>query len=68
MSRYYKQIRHGAGEAARGLRERLARKEMGDPAWKETVSHHDDRAFKRFGLVFIVAFALVVLGVVWLGY
>lgn len=41
---------------------------MGDAAWKETVSHHDDRAFKRFGLVFIVAFAVVVLGVVWLGY
>lgn len=68
MSRYYKQIRHGTGDAARLLRERLARKEMGDAAWEESVSHHDDRAFKKFGLVFIVAFALVLFGLVWLGY
>jgi len=68
MSRYYKQIQHGTGEAARKLRERLARKEMGDAAWENTVSHHDDRAFKRFGIVFIVAFAVVVFGLVWLEY
>lgn len=49
------------------LREHLAREEMGDAAWEEMVSHHDDRAFKRFGLVFIVLFAAVVLGLVWLG-
>lgn len=67
MSRHYNQIQHGTGEAARMLRERLAREEMGDAAWEEMVSHHDDRAFKRFGLVFIVLFAAVVLGLVWLG-
>jgi hypothetical protein len=68
MSQYYKQFQHGTGEAARKLRERLARKEMGDAAYDEAASHHDDRAFRRFGIVFIVAFAVVVLGVVWLGY
>lgn len=68
MSRYYKQFRHGTGEAARQLRERLARKEMGDAAWEEAASHHDDRAFKRVGIAFIVLFAVVVLGLVWLGY
>ena len=67
MSRYFKQIRHGT-DAKRLLSERLARKEMGEEAWKESVSHHDDRAFRRFGVVFIIVFAAVVLGAIWLGY
>ena len=68
MSGYYKQMRHGSREAARKLRERLARKEMGDAAYDKSVSHADDRAFKIFGVVFIVLFAAVVLVVAWLGY
>jgi len=68
MSRYYKQMQHGKGEAKRLLNERLARKEMGDKAWEEAVSHHDDRAFKKFGVAFIVVFAAAILGVIWLGY
>ena len=68
MSGYYKQMRHGGREAARKLRERLARKEMGDAAYDKSVSYADDRAFKIFGVVFIVLFAAVVLGVAWLGY
>ena len=68
MSAYYKQIQHGKGDAARGLRVRLAREEMGDDAYEESVSHADDRAFKIFGVVFIVVFAVVVLCVEMLGY
>ena len=68
MSRYYKQMQHGSSEAKRLLQERLARKEIGDAAYDEAASHADDRAFKAFGIVFIAVFALVVLGVVWLGY
>lgn len=68
MPRYYKQIRHGDGEAARGLRERLARREMGDAAYEKAVSHAGDRTFRIFGAIFIVLFAVVVLGLVWLGY
>jgi hypothetical protein len=41
---------------------------MGDAAYDKAVSYADDRAFKRFGVVFIVVFAVVILGVVWLGY
>lgn len=68
MSGYYRQMPHGDGEAARGLRERLARKELGDAAYDKAVSYADNRAFKMFGVVFIVLFAVVVLAVTWLGY
>jgi hypothetical protein len=68
MSQHYKQMQHGNNEAARLLRERLARKEVGDAAYDKQVSYADNRAFKIFGFVFIVGFAAVVLGVAWLGY
>lgn len=68
MSQYYKQMQHRSSEAKRLLQERLARKEMGDAAYDEAASYTDDRTFKAFGIVFIAVFALVVLGVVWLGY
>jgi len=67
MSGEYKQILHG-DDAASKLNERLAREEMGDAAYDEQVSHADDRAFRMFGVAFIVVFGLVVLGVAWLGY
>lgn len=68
MSQYYRQFRHGDGDAARGLRERLARKELGDAAYDTSVSYSDDRAFRIFGVVFIVLFAVAVLAIAWLGY
>jgi hypothetical protein len=68
MADDFKQMSHGSGEAARKLRERLARREMGDAAYDKSVSYADDRAFKRFGVMFIVVFAVVMLGVVWMGY
>ncbi|MCB1468990.1 MAG: hypothetical protein KDK08_18045 [Rhizobiaceae bacterium] len=63
MSAHYKQMQHGRGDAARLLNERLARNEMGDAAYDEAVSYSDDRAFKLFGIVFIVVFAAAVFGV-----
>ena len=68
MSQYYKQMQRGSSEAKRLLQERLARKEIGDAAYDEAASYSDDRAFKVFGIVFSAVFALVVLGVVLLGY
>lgn len=68
MSQYYKQIKQGGNDAKHLLQERLAREEMGDEAYDKAASHHDDRAFKIFGAVFIAAFAAVVLGVILLGY
>ena len=68
MSQYYKQIQHGQGEAARALRERLAREEMGDAAYDEAVSYADDRSFRIFGIVFIVLFAVAVVTAISLGY
>lgn len=68
MSQHYKQIQHGNGEAARMLRERLARDGMGDAAYDKAVSHADDRSFKVFGALFIAALAIAVLVVTWLGY
>ncbi len=67
MSQYYKQIQHG-DDAAGKLQERLAREQMGDAAYDKAASYTDERAFKVFGLLFIVAFAAVVGVVVWLGY
>lgn len=67
MSQYYKQIQHGS-DAAHQLQERLAREDMGDAAYDKARSYADDRAFRIFGAVFIAAFALVILGVVVLGY
>ncbi len=68
MSGYRNQFRDGVGDAKRMLQERLARKELGDAAYDKAVSYADDRTFKIFGVLFIVVFAVVVLGVVWLGY
>ena len=68
MSQYYKQMQHGSGEARRQLDERLAREEMGDAAYDKMVSQTDSRPFMIFGVVFIVVFAAVILGVVLLGY
>lgn len=68
MSQYYRQMQHGNDEARRLLDERLAREEMGDEAYEKMVSHNDDRAFKVFGVAFIVLFAVVVFAVTWLDY
>ena len=68
MSGYRNQLRDGSGDARRMLRERLTRKEIGDAAYDKAVSYADDRAFKIFGVLFIVVFAVVVFGLVWLGY
>jgi hypothetical protein len=48
MAGDYKQMPHGDGEAARKLRERIARREMGAAAYDKAASYADDRAFKRF--------------------
>lgn len=55
-------------EARRLLRERLQRKEMGDEAYDRMIAKNDDGAFKKFGVVFIIAFGLVVAGAAWLGW
>ena len=68
MSRYWNQPDPERGEAKRLLRERLQREEMGDEAYDRMVSHHDDRAYKIFGLLFIVVFAAAVAGISWLGW
>jgi hypothetical protein len=67
MSRYWNQFNHGRNEARRLLQQKLQRKEMGDEAYEKMVSHSDDRAFKIFGVVFIVFFGAVVLVITWLG-
>jgi hypothetical protein len=68
MAGHYNQMRHGRGDARRKLDERLARKEVGDEAYDKAASYADNRAFTIFGIVFIVLFAVVVLGMAWLGY
>jgi hypothetical protein len=65
MSGYFRQMRHG-NDAKRQLDERLARKEMGDAEYDKQASYADDRAFKIFGLVFIVVLALVFFGIAWM--
>jgi hypothetical protein len=57
-----------AGEARSGLRERLQLEEMGDEAYDRMIAKNDDGAFRKFGIVFIVAFAAVVFGAMWLGW
>lgn len=60
MSGCFKQMQHGRGEAQRQLEERLARKEMGDAEYAMQATYADNRAFKIFGVVFIVVFGIVV--------
>ena len=64
MARDYGQLERG-GEARKLLDERLQRKEMGDEVYDKMTSYADDRAFKIFGVAFILVFAAVVLGVIW---
>ena len=59
MSQYYRQMQHGNDEARRLLAERLAREEMGNEAYDRMVSNNDYHAFRIFGVVFIVLFAVV---------
>jgi hypothetical protein len=68
MSQYYKQMQRGGDDPRRMLEERLARKELGDVAYDKAASYHDDRAFKLFGVVFIVVMAVVIFGIAWMGY
>ena len=68
MVGHYNQMRHGRGEARRKLRERRAREEVGDAAYDKAASYNDERAFRIFGIVFILLFAVVVFGAAWLGY
>ena len=68
MSGYYKQMQHGNGEARRLLDERLARKEMGEKTYEKMVSNNEYRAFKIFGVVFIVMLAVTVLVVTAMDY
>lgn len=68
MSQYYKQMQHGGNDAKRMLQERLQREEIGDAAYDKAKSCIDERAFRMFGLVFVVLFAAAVLVVTWLGY
>jgi hypothetical protein len=68
MSQHYKQMQHGKRDARHQLNERLTREEIGDAAYDKAVSYNDYRAFKIFGFVFMVGFAVAVLAVTWLGY
>ena len=66
MSGHFKQVQHDDGEAKRKLRERLAREDMGDAAYDKQLSYADDRSFKIFGVIFMIVFAAIVLGVIWM--
>jgi len=55
-------------EARRLLHERLQREEMGDEAYDRMIAKNRDGAFKKFGIVFIIAFGAIVFGVAWLGW
>ena len=66
MAGNFKQMQHNDGEAKRKLRERLAREEMGDAAYEKQLSYADDRSFKIFGVIFMIVFAAIVLGVIWM--
>lgn len=68
MSRYWKQLNHESGEARRKLHERLQREDMGDEAYEKMKSHAGDRAFRIFGLVFILLFGAAVLAVTGMGW
>ena len=59
-------LQHGGSDAARLLRERLRREQVGDAAYEKEVSFADDRAFRTFGILFVVGFAFVVFGTIWL--
>ena len=63
ISSFTEQTEDGLEDAVANLRE-----EMGDEAYDRMVSHHDDRAYKIFGLLFIVVFAAAVAGISWLGW
>lgn len=32
------------------------------------IAQYDDRAFKKFGIVFIIGFGVIAFGITWLGY
>jgi hypothetical protein len=61
--------RHGfENEARRLLRERLQREEMGDEAYDRMVAENGDGAFKKFGILFIIAFGMIAAAAAWLGW
>ncbi|MFN3889816.1 MAG: hypothetical protein ACK4MV_05405 [Beijerinckiaceae bacterium] len=68
MANEFNQMRPQDGEAKRMLLERMARKEMGDAAYEKDLSYADNRAFKIFGVIFIVIFAMIVFAVAGMGF
>lgn len=67
MANEYGQMQR-SGEARHLLDQRLVREEMGDEAYDKMVSNNDDRAFKIFGLVFIVVLGVIFFAINALGY
>lgn len=68
MSGYTNDNLHVRGDARRLLRERLEREHVGEEAYNKMISQYDDRPFKIFGILFVLAFAIVAFGAVWMGY
>lgn len=65
----YRFDNHGfTGEARHALDQRLQREEMGDEAYASMIAKNDDGPFKKFGMVFIIAFAVIAFATVWLGW
>lgn len=63
--------RHGDGsgpDARKLLQDRLQREEMGDEAYKRMIAQNGDSAFKKFGIVYIIAFGVIVLVASGLGW
>jgi hypothetical protein len=68
MSQFRFDARSLGRSAKRLLQQRLEREAMGDEAYNKMISHNDERGFRLFGAFYILLFAAVVCGAVWLGY
>jgi hypothetical protein len=63
MSRF---MRGGESRGGAQLQRRLERERMGEEAYGKMIAHHEDRPFKIFGVVFILAFVAIIFGVAWM--
>lgn len=68
MSQYRNNVKGLGPSAKRLLQQRLEREAMGEEAYNKMISYNDERGFRLFGIFFILLFAAIVFGAVWLGY
>lgn len=68
MSRFKNLDKSSCGKAEWQREQRHLRKQMGKEAYKNLTAGREDRSAKIYIFLILIAFALIALGTMWMGY